>query len=105
MADEQTKNREAFETMIKVAAHGGAMPLPLEDFFSLARCAPRLGEWYFSIKCSSCRKTTPVFFDFSAGTLGHAFSGPGGVRANCHFCPKTIEAKADAIMTLQWNAD
>lgn len=100
--DQKEKNIEAAETVIKVAAHGGPMPLPFHEFFQLADKEPIEGKWYFSADCPHCQHTSPLFLDFSEGRFGNPFSGTGGFISNCHFCRKTIKAHANQVKSFHW---
>lgn len=99
--DRKEKNVKGFESLIKVAALGEGPIHPLSDWFSLAPIEPVGGYWYFSFVCPNCKKTSPMFRDFSDGNLGNPFQNYG-VRVPCHFCKSNVECPSDEIITAQW---
>ena len=39
-----------------------------------------------ALTVEKCRRTSPIFHDYSNGKLGNPFTGRGAVVAACHFC-------------------
>lgn len=101
MPTQEESNVTAFETLIKVAAHGGPV-LPENRTFSLARVEPISKEWYFCADCPHCFLTTPAFRDFSQGKLDNPFSGTGGVRLICRNCQKPYSSPFLQLVPYQW---
>jgi hypothetical protein len=96
------RNTSAFESLVKVAAQeGGAIP-PLDETFPLSKIKPNADTWYFSIECPKCRRTSPIFRDYSNGKLGNPFTGRGAVVAACHFCAHQIRVAPEAIASVLW---
>lgn len=100
--EQKTKNVEAFETVIKVAALGDAPVAPLTDWYSLAPIEPTGGHWYFSFECQACQRVSPMFRDFSDGHLGNPFANYG-VQAVCYFCKQSSRCPSECIRSAQWS--
>ena len=85
-------NTSALESQVKLAAEvGGPIP-PLDETLPLSKIKPNTDTWYFSIECPKCRRTSPIFRDYSDGKLGNPFTGRGAVVAACHFCAHQVRA-------------
>ena len=96
------RNTSAFESLVKLAAQvGGPIP-PVDETFPLSKIKLNADTWYFSIECPKCRRTSPIFRDYSNGKLGNPFTGRGAVVAACHFCARQIRAAPDAIASVLW---
>ena len=102
MSTQGEKNVDAFESIVKVAAHGGGRPMSWHGLFKLAPITPAVGSWYFGVECPNCRRTTSAFRDFSDGKLGNPFFGSGEIRLKCYSCGREISARALQIVTLRW---
>lgn len=101
--EQKTKNTKAFEAAIaSILPHNNVSTVALSDTYSLANITPIDDEWYFSVKCKKCERTTPVLSDPSKGKRGNPFSGPGKLRVNCHHCQNEIQVGADEILPVQW---
>lgn len=94
-------NVGVFESVIKVAAHGGPLPLPWGGQVRLARVKANPGDWYFGVECPKCKRTSAAFRDWSDGKLGNCFHGSGDILLGCHFCPNQICAQASKIVTFR----
>jgi len=95
-------NTSALESQVKLAAEvGGPLP-PLDETFPLSKIKPNTDTWYFSVECPKCRRTSPIFRDYSDGKLGNPFTGRGAVVAACHFCAHQIRAAPPAIASVLW---
>jgi hypothetical protein len=102
MSDAQKKkNLEGMESLINIAAHGGAIE-PVTETFELARTNPLAGGWYLALECPECKRTSPIARDCSAGRLGAPFSGLGGFVVECHFCSHLVHASALAVHPVLW---
>jgi len=99
--EQKARNVKACEDLIKVAALGGGPVAPLPDWLSLAHITPAGGYWYFSFDCPECRKTSPMFRDFSDGNLGNPFVNYG-FHATCFFCKSNIECASENVRSSQW---
>ena len=67
-------NTSALESQVKLAAEvGGPLP-PLDETLPLSKIKPNADTWYFSIQCPKCRRTSPIFRDYSNGKLGNPFT-------------------------------
>jgi ribosomal protein S27E len=102
MSTQGEKNVEAFESIVKVAAHGGGRPMSWHGLFKLGPIKPAAGSWYFGVECPNCRRITSAFRDFSDGKLGNPFFGSGEIRLECYSCGREISARALQIVTLRW---
>ncbi len=102
MPTQEEINIQTLESVVKVAALSGNMPLPWYGTIRLARIPAKSGEWYFGVRCEACQRTSPAFRDWSEGKLGKCFHGTGEVLLKCHFCPRAIRARADQLVTAQW---
>ncbi len=95
-------NVKAFESVVKVAAFGGGVPIaPLTDWWSIERIQPTGGLWYFSFQCPTCRRSSPLFQDYSDGNLGRPFKGCGFMSI-CVFCATKVRCAAEAVSSTQW---
>jgi hypothetical protein len=102
MPTQEEINVQTFESVVKIAALSGNMPLPWYGTIKLARIAAKSGEWYFGVECKGCKRTSPAFRDWSDGKLGNCFRGTGEVLLKCHFCTREIRARAGQLVTAQW---
>ncbi len=99
--EQQAKNVNAFETVVKVAAFGGGPIAPLTNWHSLAPIKPTGGLWYFSFDCPACQRVSPMFRDFSDGNLGNPFT-KYGVDVTCHFCKANVRCASQSFKSIQW---
>lgn len=99
--EQKANNVRAFENLIKSAVFGGVQVAPLHDWFSLAPITPEGGYWYFSFECPQCRKTSPMFRDFSDGNLGNPFVNYG-FNAVCIFCNSNVKCASENVTSSQW---
>lgn len=102
-----TKNeanwKQAFETVAKVAMHGGPMGILLEGkIYELPTLQPVSGVWYFALKCPTCQRPTPIFEDPAAGQFLTTYAGNGQVRTRCFHCEVKMILPPTAIHRLQW---
>jgi hypothetical protein len=100
----QTKtNVVAFESALKVCAAGGPKPLPIDGDYSLASIKADSHQWYCGGECPACRRTTPLFRDYTDGALGlKPFSGSGAVRFTCQFCEVVSKVGVSQLLTVRW---
>ena len=102
MPTQEEINVQTFESVVKIAALRGNMPLPWYGTIKLPRIPAKSGEWYFVVECQGCKRTSPAFRDWSDGKLGNCFRGTGEVLLKCHFCTREIRARAGQLVTAQW---
>jgi hypothetical protein len=103
MANQEEKNVEACENLVKVIALGkpGTPIEPLPGWLALAPIEPAGGAWYFSFYCPRCHKLSPMFRDFSDGHLGKPFKGYG-FHATCYFCKAAAKPISESVASTQW---
>lgn len=99
--DQQAKNVNAFETVVKVAAFGGEPIAPLTNWYCLGPITPTEGLWYFSFNCPACQRVSPMFRDFSDGNLGNPFT-KCGVEVTCYFCKTNVRCASQSFKSVHW---
>ena len=92
-------NTSALESQVKLASDGGGPLPPLDETLPLSKIKPNTDTWYFSIECPKCRRTSPIFRDYSDGKLGNPFTGRGAVVEH----QKDL-ARAGSTVRVGWEA-
>ncbi len=95
-------NVEAFENMLTFVFNDKELIAPLDDTYSFVRVTPIAGTSYFFAECSHCQRSSPLFRDPSNGQMGNPFSGPGGFRVPCAFCPEEIRVGSQGVHSAEW---
>jgi hypothetical protein len=100
-AEQKSKNVQAFESLVRVAAFGDVPIAPLASWYALAPIDPIGAHWYFGFDCPACGRLSPLFRDFSDGHLGNPFS-KYGLLAICYLCKKNVRCPSEHIRSAQW---
>jgi hypothetical protein len=100
----EARNIKAFETLVKVAAHGGPPPVDVPQTFSVGKISPFSGNWYFCATCPDCGNITPAFRDESQGNLRNYFSNCSLMQLHlrCRQCQCHIQIPAKDLRVVQW---
>jgi hypothetical protein len=99
---QERKNVKAFESMLDFVFNNKNIVAPLFETYSFAKVKPTAGTSYFVAECNHCNRSSPLFRDPTNGQMGNPFTGPGGFRAPCAFCPQEIRAGSQDVHSVEW---